>query len=94
MNRRVEVTTNTPFAETENIEIEEIVKQEPTYGPVMGCSLTARVNDIGEKIYFSKCGEKDIGMLVVMDGISVAWDVGEIRKGIRNCRKMETLKKI
>lgn len=94
MNRRVEVTTNTPFGEKENIEIEEIVQQEPTYGPVMGCSLTARVNDIGEKIYFSKYGEKDIGMLVVMDGISAAWDVEEIRVGIRNCRKMEILKKI
>ena len=28
MNRRVEVTTNTPFAETENIEIEERVHLE------------------------------------------------------------------
>lgn len=94
MNRRVEVTTNTPFGETENIETEEIVQQEPTYGPAMSCSLTARVNDIGEKISFSKYGEKDIGMLVVMDGISAAWDVEEIRVGIRSCRKMELLKKI
>ena len=60
----------------------------------MGCSLTARVNDIGEKISFSKYGEKDIGMLVVMDEISAAWDVGEIRVAIQNCRKMEILKKI
>ena len=29
-----------------------------------------------------------------MDEISAVWDAGEIRKGIRNCRKMETLKKI
>ena len=28
-----------------------------------------------------------------MDDISVAGDAEEIRKGIRNCRKMETLKK-
>ena len=32
-------------------------------------------------------------MSVFMDDISAVADAEEIRKGIRNCRKMETLKK-
>ena len=47
MNKRSIVTINTPFGETGNIEIEQIVKQGTTYGPVMYCATTARVNDIG-----------------------------------------------
>ena len=46
MNKRSIVTINTPFGETGNIEIEEIVKQGTTYGPVMCCAATTRVNDI------------------------------------------------
>ena len=37
--------------------------------------------------------ETQIGMPVFMDVISAVGDAEEIRKGIRNCRKMETLKK-
>ena len=35
MNKRNIVNLNTPFGETGNNEIEEIVKQGTTYGPVM-----------------------------------------------------------
>ena len=75
MNRRTEVTINTPFGETENIEKEEeIVKQGKTYGPIMCCTSAIRVNDIGEKIS-CKQGDKDM---------SAVGDAEEIRKGIRN----------
>ena len=58
----------------------------------MCCAATARVNDIGEKVCF-KYGDTETGMPVFMDDISAVGDAEEIRKGIRNCRKMETLKK-
>ena len=87
-NKRSKVTINTPFGETGNIEIEEIVKQGTTYGPVMCCATTARVDDIGEKVC-CKYGGTEIGMPVFMDDISA---VGEAEK-IRNCREIETLKK-
>ena len=58
----------------------------------MCCAATARVNGIGEKVC-CKYGDTEIGMPVFMDDISAVGDVEEIRKGIRNCRKMETLKK-
>ena len=50
------------------------------------------MNDIGEKVR-CKYGDIEIGMPVFMDDILVVGDEEEIRKAIRNCRKMETLKK-
>ena len=91
MNKRSIVTINTLFGETGNIEIEEIVKQGTTYGPVMYCATTARVNDIGENC--CKYEDKEAGMPKFMDDNSSVGDVEEIRKEIRNCRKIETLKK-
>ena len=80
MNKRSIVTINTPFGETGNIEIEEIVKQGTTYGPVMCCATTARVNDIGEKV-FCKYGDTEIGMPVFMDDTLAVGDAEEVRKG-------------
>ena len=68
MNKRTKVNINTPFAETGNFEIEEIFKQRTTYGPVMYCVTTARVNDIGQKVCY-KYGDTEIGMPVFMDDI-------------------------
>ena len=93
MNKRSKVTINTPFGETGNIEIEEIVKQGTTYGPVMCCATTARVDDIGEKVC-CKYGQTGIRMPVFMDDISAVGGAEEIRKGIKNCRKTKTLKKV
>ena len=54
---------------------------------------TARVNKIGEKV-ICKYGNIEIGMPVFMDEIAAIGDVGTIRQGIRNWRKMEAEKKI
>ena len=59
----------------------------------MCCASTARVNEIGEKV-ICKYGNTEIGMPVFMDGISAIGDADTIRQGIRNCRKMESKKKI
>ena len=92
MNKRSIVNINNPFGETGNIEREEIVKQGTIYGRVMCCAATSRVNDIGKKVC-CKYGDTEIGIPVFMDDISAVGDAEEIRKGIRNCRKVEILKK-
>ena len=92
MNKRSIVNINNPFGETGNIEREEIVKQRTIYGRVMCCAATSRVNDIGKKVC-CKYGDTEIGIPVFMDDISAVGDAEEIRKGIRNCRKVEILKK-
>ena len=50
------------------------------------------MNDIGEKIC-CKYGDTEIKIPVFINHIPAVGDAEEIRKGIRNCRKMETLKK-
>ena len=71
------------------LEIKEIVKQGTIYGPIMCCASTARVNEIGEKV-ICKYRNIEIGMPVFKDDIAATRDAHTIRKGIRNCRKMET----
>ena len=59
----------------------------------MCCAATSRVNNIGETVQYSY-GKVDIGMSVYMDDIAAAGGIAEIRKGIRNCAKMEKEKKM
>ena len=92
LNETAQVKINTPYGDTENIEIKEVVKQGTTYGPIMCCASTVRVNEVGEKV-ICKYGDIEIGMPVFMDDIAAIGDPDTIRKGKRNCRKMETEKK-
>ena len=93
LNETAQVKINTPYGDTENIEIKEMVKQGTTYGPIMCCASTAKVNEIDEKV-ICKYGNTETGMPIFMDDIAAIGDADTIRKRIRNCRKMETEKKI
>ena len=59
----------------------------------MCCTATSKVNDISEKVEV-KYGEILIGMPIFMDDIAAIGGAEDIRKGIRNCRKMEIEKKM
>ena len=59
----------------------------------MYCTATSKVNDISEKVEV-KYGEILIGMPIFMDDIAAIGGAEDIRKGIRNCRKMEIEKKM
>ena len=91
MSKKSKITINTSFGEIENIEIKEIIKQRTTYRQIICCATTDRMNDVGEKI-FCKYGES--GTPKFMGKISAVGNAEEIRKGIRNCRKMESLQKL
>ena len=54
----MQVKINTPYGDTENIEIREVVKQETTYEPIMCCTSTAKVKEIGEKVVY-KYGNRE-----------------------------------
>ena len=93
MNKNAEVIVDTTVGQTESISIKEIVKQGSIFGPIMCCATTSRVNNIGETVQYSY-GKVDIGMSIYMDDIAAAGGIAEIRKGIRNCAKMEKEKKM
>ena len=58
MNETVQVKINTPYGDTENIEIREVIKQRTTYGPIMCRASTAKVNEIGEKVKLKHCSNR------------------------------------
>ena len=93
MNKKAEIIVDTTVGQTESISIKEIVKQESIFGPIMCCATISRVSNIGEIKQYSY-GKVDVGMSVYMDDIAGAGGIGEIRKGIRNCCKMEKEKKM
>ena len=70
-----------------------MVKQGFIFGPIISCATTTKVNNIGETVQY-RYRKTDIGMSVYMDDISAAGGIAEIRKGIRNCAKMEKEKKM
>ena len=93
MNKKAEIIVDTTVGQTGSISIKEIVKQGSIFRPIMCYATTSRVNNIGETVQYSY--EKvDIGMSVYMDDIATAGGTAEIRKGKRNCAKMEKEKKM
>lgn len=81
---------NTPYEETENIEIKTVVKLYQTH--YLPC-ITANVNEIDEKL-ICKNSNIVIRIPLFIDGIAAVGDADTIREGIRNFRKMETEGKI
>ena len=59
----------------------------------MCCTAKSKVNDISKKAEV-KYGEILIGMPIFMDDIAAIGGAEDMRKGIRNCRKMEIEKKM
>ena len=59
----------------------------------MSCAVTSTINKIGEEVVYSY-GQVKVGMSIYMDDISVAGSAEEVQKGIRNCKEMETKKKM
>ena len=93
MNKETDIIIRTPVGNTNNIQIKEVVKQGTIFGPIMCCAETSTVNSIGEEVKYSY-GKINIGMPVFMDDIATAGKAEHIRKGIKNCARMEREKKI
>ena len=66
MNKETDVMIRTPVGNTENIQIEEVVKQGTIFGPIMCCTETLTVNSIGEEVKY-RYGKINIGMPVFID---------------------------
>ena len=70
---------NSTAWKTLNITVEEAVKQETIFGPIMCCVSSSRVNKIQEAV---KCqyGKVEIGIPVFMDDIAAAGTADDVRK--------------
>ena len=93
MNKETDIIIRTPVGNTDDIQVKEKVKQGTILGPIMCCAETSAVNSIGEEVKYSY-GKINIGIPVFMDDIATAGKAEHIRKGIKNCARMEREKKI
>ena len=93
INKTSNIVVDTPVGKTSSITVEEVVKQGTTFGPIMCCASTSRVNEIQEAVKY-QYGKVEIGMPVFMDDIAAVGTADNIRKGIQNCRRMEIEKKM
>ena len=93
MNKETDIIVRTPVGNTDNIQVKEVVKQGTIFGPIMCCAETSTVNSIGEEVKYSY-GKINIGMPVFMDDIATAGKAEHIKKGIKNCARMEKEKKM
>ena len=69
------------------------MKHGTIFGPFMCCASTSRVNQIQEAVIY-QYGKVQIVMPVFMDDTAAVGTIDNIRKGIQNCRKMTTEKKM
>ena len=67
--------------ETEKIQKYRKWYRDPTYGLIMCCALTAKVNWICERVTCNLYGNIEIGKPVFMDDIAAVVDADTIRKG-------------
>ena len=92
MNKETDIIIRTPVGNTDNVQVKEVVKQGTIFGPIICCAETSTVNSIGEEVKYNvKITNR---MPVFMDDIATAGKADHIRKGIKNCARMEKEKKI
>ena len=93
INKTTEITKDTTTSSIESMKITEVVKQGSIFGPNIYCAAAAKVNDIGEKVFY-RYGKIEISIAVCMDHISVTGGAEDVRKGIKKQARMEVKNKI
>ena len=93
INKTLNILVDTPVGKKSSINVEEVVKHRAIFGPFMCCAATSRVNKVQEAVKY-QYGKVEIGMPVFMDNIAAVETADNIRKGIKNCRRMEIKKKM
>ena len=93
MNKKAQITVATPCGETEEFEVENIVKQGTIFGPLLCCCNTAKITTIGENAMTVVSPEVSIGPLTYVDDITVAGSAPIVEAGGKKLAIMEEEKK-
>ena len=90
LNEKARVKIDALFGETEQITVENIVKQGTIFGPTFCCGSMTGINNIGEmKASTRLTKDDDIEALVYGDDIRAAGSRTTINRLGKNLRKME-----
>ena len=93
LNKRAEITIQTPVGETKEIEVKELVRQGIVFGPLMCCVNSAQINKMREKTVTHITPELSIRTLVYVDDILAAGSKDVIEKVGQNLGRMKIEKK-
>ena len=93
INKTSNIAVDAPVGKTSCITVEEVEKQGTLFGPIMCCASTSRINAIQKSVKYWY-GKVEIGMSVFMNDVAAVGKADDIRKGIKNCRRMEIEKKM
>ena len=69
INKTLNIVVDTQAGKKSSITVEEVVEQGTTFGPIMCCASTSRVNEIQEAVKY-QYGKVKIDMPVFMDDIA------------------------
>ena len=94
MNEKALITIKTPVGTTEEISVDNTVRQGTVYGPVIGGVSTDRVNTMGKEICTMYGPELIIKAPVFVDDINSAGSCKTANNTINNCCMLETRKKM
>ena len=90
LNEKARIKIDALFGETEQITVENTVKQGTIFGPILCCGSMAEMNNIGEtKASRRLTKDDDIEALVYVDDIGAAGSRTTINELGKNLRQME-----
>lgn len=94
MNQRAVITIRTPVGNTEELIVENIVRQGTVYGPqICGVSMD-RINSTGKDIITHYGPELVLRAPIFVDDITSAGSCATVNNAISNCNMLETRKKM
>ncbi|XP_066910986.1 uncharacterized protein, partial [Clytia hemisphaerica] len=83
----------TPYGKTEEIIVEEVVRQGTIWGPFLCSITTEKINRVGERVY-TPYENVRLEPMVFVDDICEAGDLQQIKTIVKNCKIIESKKKM
>ncbi|XP_066936883.1 uncharacterized protein [Clytia hemisphaerica] len=94
MNRNAQMKVRTPCGDTETFNIEKVVKQGTIFGPILCCSSTSKIIELGEPTGMIVAPNTELNSLIYVDDIAMAGRRTDVEKVGHKLRLMEDEKKI
>ena len=88
-----QISIETPFERTKNIEVNEVVQQGTLWGPFLCSIVIGKINNTDKKV-FTPYEKLRLEPMIFVNDICGANDADQVATLIRNCKKMEKRKKM
>ena len=93
MNRNAQMKVRTPCGDTETFNIEKVIKQGTIFGPMLCCSSTTKINELGEPTGMTVAPNAEVDSLIYVDDITMAGRMTDVERVCHKLQIMEDEKK-